>query len=93
MRFIAFATVYKFNKVISKDALDPDMPVSEVEVLDETKDEDKKKIVVKNRNSVAMANLVMAFTSETMMGLVYKVMTNEWPNGLAHLVIKGLFKK
>ena len=93
MRFIAFATVYKFNKAISKDALDPDMPVSEAEVLDETKDEDKKKIVVKNRNSVAMANLTMAFTNETTMGLVYKAETKEWPGGLAHLVIKGLFKK
>ena len=93
MRFIAFATVYKFNKAISKDALDPDMPQSEAEVLDESKDEDKKKIAVKNHNSVAMANLVMAFTSETTMGLVYKAMTPEWPNGLVHLVIKGLFKK
>ena len=62
MRFIAFATVYKFNKAISKDALDPDMPGSEAEVLDESKDEDKKKIVAKNHNSVVMASLVMVFT-------------------------------
>ena len=52
MRFIAFAMVYKFNKAISKDALDPDMLQSEVEVLDESKNEDKKKIMVKNHNSV-----------------------------------------
>ena len=26
MRFVAYAMVYKFNKVISKDALDLDMP-------------------------------------------------------------------
>ena len=46
-------------------------------MLDESKDEDKKKIVVKKCNSVAMVNLVMAFTSETMMGLVYKAMTTK----------------
>ena len=27
------------------------------------------------------------------MGLVYKAMSTNWPNGLAHLVVKGLFKK
>ena len=90
MRFIAYTMVFKFNKAISKDALDPDMPVSEAEVLDESKEEDKKKIAAKNCNSVAMANLAMAFTSETTMG---KAMTKDWPNGLLHLVIKGLFKK
>ena len=93
MRFIAFAMVYKFNKVINKDTLDPDLLQTEADVLDESKEEDKKKIVVKNHNSVAMANLAMAFTSESTMGLVYKAMTKEWPNGLVHLVIKGLFKK
>jgi hypothetical protein len=35
----------------------------------------------------------MVFTSEGTMGLVYKAMNANWPNGLAHLVIKGLFKK
>jgi hypothetical protein len=61
--------------------------------LDETKDDDKKKIAAKKQNAVAMANLSMAFTSESTMGMVYKAMTTDWPNGLAHLVIKGLFKK
>ena len=94
MRFIAYAMVYKFNKVISKDALDLDMLQSKAEVLDESKDEDKEKIVAKDCNLVAMVNLAMAFTSETMMGLVWwKVMTAEWPSGLVQLVIKGLFKK
>ena len=93
MRFIAFVTVYKFNMTISKDAPDPDMPASEAEVLDESKDEEKKKIAVKNHNSVVMANLMMVFMNETMMGLVYKAKTKAWPSGLAHLVIKGLFKK
>ena len=93
MRFITFAMVYKFNKVINKDAPEMDMPLTEAEVLDEMKDENKKKIAAKNCNSVAMANLTMAFTSETTMGLVYKARTKDWPSGLAYLVIKGLFMK
>ena len=36
MRFVAYVMVYKFNKAIEKNALDPDMPQSQVEVLDET---------------------------------------------------------
>ena len=93
MRLIAYAIIFKFNKVISKDVPDPDMPQSEVEVLDESNDAHKKKIVVKNHNAVAMANLLMPFTSEGTMGLVYKAMSTDWPNGLAQLVVKGLFKK
>jgi len=92
-RFVMYAMVYKFVEVISKDAPEADMPLSEMEALDETENDDKKKIAVEKRNAVAMANLSMAFTSEGTMGLVYKAMTTEWPNGLAHLVIKGLFKK
>lgn len=67
VRFVAYATVYKFDKAISKDALDPDMPGSEAEELNATDDADKKKIAAKNRNAVAMANLAMAFTSEATM--------------------------
>jgi hypothetical protein len=92
-RFTAFATVYKFNEAVRKDGPDPDLPSSESEVLDEDDEDDKKKIAMRKRNAVAMVNLSMAFTSEGSMGLVYKAMTLEWPGGLAHLVIKGLFKK
>jgi hypothetical protein len=49
--------------------------------------------MAKRCNAVAMANLPMVFTSEGTMGLVYKAMSANWPNGLAYLVIKGLFKK
>jgi hypothetical protein len=93
MRFVAFATVYKFVEAVNKDAPDNDMPTSEVEVLDASNAGDKKKIAVKNRNAVAMANLSMAFTSDGLLGLIFKAATVEWPNGLAHLVIKGLFRK
>jgi gag-polypeptide of LTR copia-type len=93
VRFVAYARVVKFHKSISKDALDPDMPGSEAEELNATDDAGKKKIAAKNRNAVTMANLSMAFTREATMGLIYKAMAQDWPKGLAHLVVKGLFKK
>jgi hypothetical protein len=96
-RFVAYVTVYKFVEAVRKDAPEADLSLSEMEVLDETNNDDKKKmlqqIAAKKQNAVAMANLLMAFTSAGTMGMVYKAMTTEWPGGLVHLVIKGLFKK
>jgi hypothetical protein len=40
-----------------------------------------------------MTNLTMAFTSEMTMGLVYKAQMEEWPGGLAHLVVAALQAK
>jgi hypothetical protein len=48
---------------------------------------------VKKRNAIAMANLKRAFTSEMTIGLVYKAQQEEWPGGLAHLVIDTLKAK
>ena len=93
MRFVAYAMVYKFNKAISNDAPDLDMPLNEVEVLDESNDAHMKKIMAKKCKAVAMANFLMTFTSKGTMGLVHKAMNANWPNGLVHLVVKGLFKK
>jgi hypothetical protein len=47
----------------------------------------------KRRNAIAMASLTMAFTSESTMGLIYKAQIEEWPGGLAHLVVKALRAK
>jgi hypothetical protein len=65
----------------------------QMRTCNESIDADKKKIVAKRRNAVAMANLSMAFTSEGTKGLVYKAINAKWPNGLVHLMIRGLFKK
>jgi hypothetical protein len=44
-------------------------------------------------NELGMSNLTLAFTNEGTMGLVYKVKTNDWPGGLAHLLVTALFEK
>ena len=35
----------------------------------------------------------MAFTSKTQLGLIYEAQTEDYPDGLAHLVIDQLLKK
>jgi hypothetical protein len=69
-----------------------DLPASDAEaVFDETSYDGKKKLTEKKRNAVAMASLMMTFTSETLsMGLVCKAMTDEWPGRLVHLVVDAL---
>jgi hypothetical protein len=91
-RFSAYATVYKFWQALT-DEDDDVRPSSEDEELDLTTAEGKKQEAAKKRNEVAMASFTMAFTSEGVVGMVYKSYTTEWPNGLAKLVVASLLKK
>jgi hypothetical protein len=92
LRFNAYATVYRFSAAL-KIGNEADLPQNEDEVLDETSPEQIAKAEARKRNEVAMANLAMAFTTETLMGMIYKVATTEYSGGLAHLVLQALFKK
>jgi hypothetical protein len=67
------------------------MPPSDDAVVDATTHPAMAK--AKKRNAIAMANLTMAFTSEMTMGLVYNAQTEEWPGGLAYLVVAALKAK
>jgi hypothetical protein len=40
--------------------------------LDETKSDEKRKSDARKRNGVAMANQAMSFTTESLMGMIYK---------------------
>ena len=91
-RFCAYATVYKFRQALAENG-DSDLPANESEELDETTPVGKKMLAAKKRNEVAMANFTMAFTTEGVMGLVYKASTTDWPSGLATVVVQGLLKK
>ena len=91
-QFFMYATFYQFAKAL-KDEKDDDLPDKEDEELDESTAEGKKAVAARKRNHTAMAAFTMAFTKETTMGMVYKSMTKEWPGGLAHVVVKALFKK
>lgn len=92
-RFEAFAVVHKFEKAIRVNGPDSDLPASDSEAIDENTEDGKKKSAAKKRNAIAMAHLSMAFTKEATMRLIYKAKSQAWPGGLAHEVVKGLFKK
>ena len=91
-RFCAYASVYKFRQALAENG-DEDLPEKEGEEIDESTTNGKKQLAAKKRNEVAMASFTMAFTSESVMGLVYKASTTNWPSGLAIIVVKGLLKK
>jgi hypothetical protein len=92
MRFRAYADVYGFSQSIMEIA-DPDLPAKESSAIDETTDAGKKEAKAKRAIKIAFANLTMAFTTEALMGLIYKARTQDWPNGLAWLVMKEVHKK
>jgi hypothetical protein len=87
---MAYASVHHFTQAL-KTCGEATMPVSDDVTVDVTTH--PQVVKAKKRNAIAMANLNMAFTSEMTMGLVYKAQTEEWPGGLAYLVVAVLKAK
>jgi hypothetical protein len=92
IRFIAFAKVCKFLAAL-KNGGEASMPSSDSVVIDIATGVSKKVVAAKERNSLAMANLTMAFQMEIIFGLTCKSMSNNWPAGWAHEVVVQLFNK
>jgi hypothetical protein len=91
-RFSAFATVCWFSIALGS-VKDPEMPATEAEVLAED-DAGKKKLAAKEANFSTMAQLTMAFTTESAMTFIYDGMVNQdWPSGLVYLVVNAIKKK
>jgi predicted alpha/beta-fold hydrolase len=57
----------------------------EAEVPDLTTTAGKEQAAAMKQNAITMANLTMAFTSEAMMGLVFKAKTQDWPSVVWHI--------
>lgn len=87
-RFTCYAMMYKFIECL-KETVEADLPTLEVVGANETQEQTD----ARKRNSLGMFNFTLAFTTEALMGIVYKARTNEWPSGKAHLVVSMLFKK
>ena len=92
MRFKAFACVNGFRTAVER-VMDKDMPVDDHVACNEKTADGKHQLKAKVANDVAMANLMMAFLSEGLMGLIHQSMDADWPNGLACKVIDGLHKR
>jgi hypothetical protein len=92
-QFTAYAAVNKFAEVLTIGG-ESVLPIREAEVPDLTMTTGKEEAAAMKQNAIAMVNLMMAFKSEATMGLVlFKAKTQDWPSGLAHLVMSGLNKK
>jgi hypothetical protein len=89
---MCYAVVKKFAQALG-DAAEPDLPASDATVIDETTDIGKRQAAAKQRNSIAMACLTMAFTTDAAMSVVFKAKTTEWPGGLAWMVMDMMRKK
>ena len=91
-RFKAYASVKGFLLAI-QETEDPDMPADEATVLDPKDADEKCQIDAKKRNALAVASFTMAFTTTTLMMLVHRAATSDWPGGLAWKIVVGLFKR
>jgi hypothetical protein len=69
-QFIAFATVFKFTKALKIGGESAPIGLKDADTIDEMTSIGKKQAAAKKRNVIAMANLMMAFTSETTTGLL-----------------------
>jgi hypothetical protein len=92
IRFVAYANVCKFLGALKKGG-EASMPPSDAVVIYIATELGKKIAAAKERNSLAMANLTMAFETENLFGMIYKTMSADWPGGLAHEVVVQLFNK
>jgi hypothetical protein len=70
------------------------MPASEDAVIAEDTDPGKIQLKAKNCSANTVAQFTMAFVTETAMSFIYEGMiNNEWPGGLAYLVVKAIKRK
>jgi hypothetical protein len=86
IRVVAYADMCKFLAAL-KAGRESSMPSSDSVVINLTTGAGKMISAAKERNSLAMANLKMAFETENLFGLIYKTMSTDWPAGLAHEVV------
>jgi hypothetical protein len=76
-----------------KNGGEASMPSSDAVVINIANEQGKMVAKAKERNSLAMDNLTVAFETENLFGLIYKTMSTDWPGGLAHEVVVQLFNK
>ena len=91
-RFSAFATMWKFILAMGQTE-EPDLPESETAALNTDVNVAEKQNMAKKRNAIAFANLTAALDSPSLIGILMRAQTTEWPSGLACNVIKQLFEK
>jgi hypothetical protein len=91
-RFMGYAGLYKFKQALvagGKSCL----PEKGTIVPDVQTADGKAQKQALWRNEVAMANFAMALTTEGLINMLDLAMSEDWPDGKAHLVVEALFAK
>jgi hypothetical protein len=87
-RFRAFAGMMKFA-VTLKDTRENSLPASETEEPTDTVEQKE----ARKRNMVAMYHFTLAFATESLLNIIFSSETEQYPGGLAHLVVQSLMRK
>eukprot|EP00957_Ditylum_brightwellii_P187666 14290277-Ditylum_brightwellii.AAC.1 len=91
IRFKAYISVYSVTQSIGHE-IDPDL----LDIKDNGTgegDEGVRQNKARKLNTIAIANFTMAFTSESLIGIIYASMSTAYPGGLAYKVVVALHKK
>ncbi len=92
MRFRAYAAMAKFVQAIGKTR-EANLPNNEDADLDLDDDAQKAQDDARKRNLHAMACYTMAFTTDSLMAMLYRARKAEWPSGIAANVTVALFSR
>ena len=79
--------MWKFKQAVGQTE-DPDLPASEGAALNTDANIAEKQNMAKKRNAIAFAILTTALDSPSLIGILMRAQTTEWPSGLACNVIK-----
>jgi len=69
------------------------LPTTEDEVIDLSKKDGKLQNQARKANATAMVSLTLAFTKNSLLGMIYSAESVEYPNGEAWKVVSKLMKK
>ena len=91
MIFTAYAAVYGFADSVQNTRY-PDFRSGEDTVINLATTGVREKLKSKKMIVIAVDNLNMAFTSESLICIVYQARTTKWTSGMAPMVVNELFK-
>ena len=87
-RFKAYGKIHGFSKCL-KNAAEATLPGSAEEDANDTNDQK----AARKRNDDAVLAFTLAFKTNSMMAIVLESSTSDWPDGLAHVIVKKLEDK
>lgn len=91
-RMTAYATVKKFRKSMTEKKA-TDLPATETGPWDADADAKAVQEAAVERNAFALAQFTMSFKKATLVSLINKSRSADWPSGEAHIVVRELFRK